>query len=101
MNNMDITVKQFKSKYLIGEKVYAEKGYFDIANKNNISLMRIESILYDKDKKTFIYNYLYKEDELYSTAEDLISFLKTKYYQEYEEKIIKVCDDLKKINERG
>lgn len=89
------------SKYLIGEKVYVEKGYFDKSNKNNISLMRIESIFYDIDKKTFIYNYLYKEDEIYPTEVDLISFLNTKYYQEYKEKIIKVCDDLKKLNERG
>ena len=90
-----------KSKYLIGEKVYVEKDYFDKSNKNHIKLMEIESISYDIDKKTFLYNYLYKEDECYPTEVDLITFLKTKYYQEYEDKITKVCDELKKINERG
>ena len=123
MNNMDITVKKCnydtlckavdyyheaydritncKSKYLIGEKVYVEKDYFDKSNKNHITLMEIESISYDTDKKTFLYNYLYKEDELYPTEVELISFLNAKYYQEYKEKIIKVYDDLKKLNERG
>ena len=90
-----------KSKYLIGEKVYVEKDYFDKSNKNHITLMEIESISYDIDKKTFLYNYLYKEDELYPTEEDLITFLRTKYYQEYEEKIMKVCNELKNLSERG
>lgn len=90
-----------KSKYLIGEKVYVEKDYFDKSNKNHIKLMKIESISYDIDKKTFLYNYLYKEDELYPTEEDLITFLRTKYYQEYEEKIMKVCNELKNLSERG
>ena len=90
-----------KSKYLIGEKVYVEKDYFDKSNKNHIKLMEIESISYDIDKKTFLYNYLYKEDECYPTEVDLLTFLKTKYYQEYEDKITKVCNELKKINERG
>ena len=90
-----------KSKYLIGEKVYVEKDYFDKSNKNHIALMEIESISYDIDKKTFLYNYLYKEDECYPTEVDLLTFLKTKYYQEYEDKITKVCNELKKINERG
>ena len=90
-----------KSKYLIGEKVYVEKDYFDKSNKNHVKLMEIESISYDIDKKTFLYNYLYKEDECYPTEIDLINFLKTKYYKEYEDKIIKVCNELKKINERG
>lgn len=90
-----------KSKYLIGEKVYVEKDYFDKSNKNHIKLMEIESISYDIDKKTFLYNYLYKEDECYPTEIDLLTFLKTKYYQEYEDKVTKVCNELKKINERG
>lgn len=90
-----------KSKYLIGEKVYVEKDYFDKSNKNHIALMEIESISYDIDKKTFLYNYLYKEDEIYPTEEDLITFLRTKYYQEYEEKIMKVCNELKNLSERG
>ena len=90
-----------KSKYLIGEKVYVEKDYFDKSNNNHIALMEIESISYDIDKKTFLYNYLYKEDELYPTEEDLINFLKTKYYQEYEKKIMKVCNELKNLSERG
>ena len=90
-----------KSKYLIGEKVYVEKDYFDKSNKNHIKLMEIESISYDIDKKTFLYNYLYKEDECYPTEVDLLAFLKTKYYQEYEDKVTKVCNELKKINERG
>ena len=90
-----------KSKYLIGEKVYVEKNYFDKSNKNHIALIEIESISYDAAAETYKYNYLYTEDELYPTEEDLITFLRTKYYQEYEEKIMKVCDDLKKLNERG
>ena len=90
-----------KSKYLIGEKVYVEKDYFDKSNKNHIKLMEIESISYDIDKKTFLYNYLYKEDECYPTEVDLLTFLRTKYYQEYEDKVTKVCNELKKINERG
>ena len=90
-----------KSKYLIGEKVYVEYDYFDKSNKNHVTLMEIESISYDAASKTYKYNYLYSEGELYPTEEDLINFLKTKYYQEYEEKIMKVCNDLKKLNERG
>ena len=90
-----------KSKYLIGEKVYVEKDLFDKSNKNHVTLITIESIAYDKNAKCYMYNYLYTEDEIYPTEEDLITFLRTKYYQEYEEKIMKVCDDLKKLNERG
>ena len=63
--------------------------------------MEIESISYDIDKKTFLYNYLYKEDECYPTEVDLLTFLRTKYYQEYEDKVTKVCNELKTINERG
>lgn len=88
-----------KSKYLIGEKVYVEKDYF--SKNNHVTLIEIKSISYDEDTNTYKYNYLYNEDELYPTEEDLVTFLKTKYYQEYEEKIIKVCDDLKKLKERG
>ena len=90
-----------KSKYLIGEKVYVEKDYFDKSNKNHIALIEIESISYDDAAKTYKYNYLYTEDEIYPTEVDLLTFLKTKYYQEYEDKVTKVCDDLKKLNERG
>lgn len=90
-----------KSKYLIGEKVYVEKDYFDKSNKNHIALIEIESISYDDAAKTYKYNYLYNEDECYPTEVDLLTFLKTKYYQEYEDKITKVCNELKKINERG
>ena len=90
-----------KSKYLIGEKVYVEKDLFDKSNKNHVTLMTIESIAYDKNAKCYMYNYLYTEDELYPSKEDLITFLRTKYYQEYEEKIIKVCNELKNINERS
>lgn len=90
-----------KSKYLIGEKVYVEKDYFDKSNKNHVALITIESIAYDANTKCYMYNYLYNEDELYPTEEDLITFLRTKYYQEYEEKIIKVCNELKNLNERG
>lgn len=90
-----------KSKYLIGEKVYVEKDYYDKSNKNHVALITIESIAYDANNKCYMYNYLYNEDELYPTEEDLITFLRTKYYQEYEEKIIKVCNDLKNLNERG
>lgn len=90
-----------KSKYLIGEKVYVEKDYFDKSNKNHIALIEIESIAYDAATKTYKYNYLYNEDELYPTEIDLLTFLKTKYYQEYEDKVSKVCNDLKKLNERG
>ena len=46
-----------KSKYLIGEKVYVEKDYFDKSNKNHIKLIEIECISYDIDKKTLLYNY--------------------------------------------
>lgn len=94
-------IKNTKSKYLIGEKVYVEKDYFDKSNKNHIALIEIESISYDDAAKTYKYNYLYSEDELYPTEEDLITFLRTKYYQEYEEKIMKVCNDLKNLSERG
>ena len=94
-------IENSKSKYLIGEKVYVEKDYFDTHNKNHIILMEIDSITYDAATKTYKYNYLYNEDELYPTEEDLITFLKTKYYKEYEEKIIKVCNDLKNLSERG
>ena len=90
-----------KSKYLIGEKVYVEKDYYDKSNKNHVALITIESIAYDTNAKCYMYNYLYTEDELYPTEEDLITFLRTKYYQEYEEKIIKVCNDLRNLNERG
>lgn len=90
-----------KSRYLIGEKVYVEKDYFDKSNKNHVALITIESIAYDKNSNCYMYNYLYNEDELYPTEEDLITFLRTKYYQEYEEKIINVCNDLKNLNERG
>lgn len=90
-----------KSKYLIGEKVYVEKDLFDKSNKNHVTLMTIESIAYDKNAKCYMYNYLYTEDELYPTEEDLITFLRTKYYQEYEEKIMKVCNELKNLSERG
>ena len=94
-------IQNSKSKYLIGERVYVEKDYFDKSNKNHVTLMEIESISYDIDKKTFLYNYLYKEDECYPTEVDLLTFLRTKYYQEYEDKVTKVCNELKKINERG
>lgn len=90
-----------KSEYLIGEKVYVEKDYFDKSNKNHVTLIEIKSISYDIDKKTFLYNYLYKEDECYSTEKDLLSFLQTKYYKEYEDKVSKVCNELKKITERS
>ena len=90
-----------KSKYLVGEKVYVENDYFDKSNKNHITLMEIKSVSYDIDKKTILYNYLYKEDECYPTEVDLLTFLRTKYYQEYEDKVTKVCNELKKINERG
>ena len=90
-----------KSKYLIGEKVYVEKDLFDKSNKNHVTLITIESIAYDANAKCYMYNYLYTEDELYPNEEDLITFLRTKYYQEYEEKIIKVCNDLRNLNERG
>lgn len=90
-----------KSRYLIGEKVYVEKDLYDKKDKNHIALIEIESISYDKNTGSYLYNYLYTEDELYPTEEDLITFLRTKYYQEYEEKIIKVCNDLKNLNERG
>ena len=90
-----------KSKYLIGEKVYVEKDYFDKSNKNHIALIEIESISYDDTTKKYKYNYIYNEDEIYPTEVDLLTFLKTKYYQEYEDKVTKVCNELKKINERG
>lgn len=90
-----------KSKYLVGEKVYVEKDYFDKSNKNHVTLMEIESISYDIDKKTFLYNYLYKEDECYATEVDLLTFLKTKYYQEYEDKVTKVCNELKRLMKGG
>ena len=94
-------IQNSKSKYLIGEKVYVEKDYFNKSNKNHIALIEIESIAYDDAAKTYKYNYLYTEDEIYPTEVDLLTFLKTKFYQEYEDKVTKVCDDLKKLNERG
>ena len=94
-------INSCKSRYLIGEKVYVEKDYFDKSNKNHVALITIESIAYDANSKCYIYNYLYNEDEVYPTEEDLRTFLRTKYYQEYEEKIIKVCNELKSLTERG
>ena len=88
-----------KSKYLIGEKVYVEKDL--LGHKNHVGLITIESIAYDKNAKCYMYNYIYPEDELYPTEEDLLTFLKTIYYQEYEEKMNKVCNDLKNLKERG
>ena len=88
-----------KCKYLIGEKVYVEKDL--LGHKNHVGLITIESIAYDKNAECYMYNYVYPEDELYPTEEDLLTFLQTIYYQEYEEKINKVCNDLKNLKERG
>lgn len=87
-----------KCKYLIGEKVYVEKDL--LGHKNHVGLITIESIAYDKNAKCYMYNYVYPEDELYPTEEDLLTFLKTIYYKEYEEKMNKICNDLKNLKER-
>ena len=88
-----------KCKYLIGEKVYVEKDLYDKKDINHIALIEIESISYDKNTGSYLYNYLYTEDELFPTEDDLIVFLRSKYYQEYEDKIIKVVNDVKKSKE--
>ena len=88
-----------KSAYLIGELVYVEKDLYDKKDKNHIALIEIESISYDKNTGSYLYNYLYTEDELFPTEDDLIVFLRSKYYQEYEDKIIKVVNDVKKLKE--
>ena len=94
-------IKNCKSKYLVGEQVYVEKDYFDKTNKNHVALMEIESISYDIDKKTFLYNFLYKEDECYATVEDLLASLKSKYYSEYESKVHKACEEIKMLGKEG
>lgn len=94
------------SKFLIGEKVYAEKQFFDeedgefvhdVSKKNRICSFTIESIAYRKDTKKYMYNYLYAEDEIFTSANDLMQFLTKKYYNEYMDKVSTVKNEINSL----
>ena len=94
-----------KSKFLIGEEVYVEKHGFDeeddegeyVENKStDVSIVKItiDSICWKHYKKTYVYNYLYTEDEMFKSAKDLMSYLEKKYYNEYMTKIDKAKSEI-------
>ena len=97
-----------ESKFLIGEEVYVEKHGFDekddegeyVENKStdtSIVKITIDSICWKHYKKTYVYNYLYTEDEMFKSAKDLMAYLEKKYYNEYMTKIDKAKSEINSL----
>lgn len=97
-----------KSKFLIGEEVYVEKHGFDEEDEDgeyvedksvDVSIVKItiSSICWKQYKHTYVYNYLYTEDEMFKEAKDLMLYLEKKYYKEYMTKLDKAKSEINSL----
>ena len=93
---LDRRTSEHHAQYYLGEEVYSAKNYFS-DNKNKICKFTIESISWDSEKKKFIYNYLYDEDEIYSDPNLMLLNMKQKLESEIDVKMSKASNEVKKL----
>lgn len=93
---LDKRTSEYNAQFYLGEEVYSAKDYFG-KNKNKICKFIIESISWDEERKTFIYNYLYTEDEIFSDPNLMLLSMKQKLEFEIDMKMSEASKEVKKL----